>query len=474
MDFGATEANAVLSKSLALVARTALNLRQLDRSRFPSETTEAGRELLLGCLSRLASPSDYAPMSPVVLYRGLFAIGEMAAIVERSSTARISWPLVSYCDEMWSGLFGKSGPRIFYSLTPVHNYSILHFSKRLEAILNGVLPVSAIQNLSGGRDIYCLQLASSEDANLALYANIGHEFGHAVYDLHISDILASLHARLSGFATDVSSELNTIDSTQAIRRFQRVRSVIFGLACELFCDLVGALLMGPAFFLSLFEMSWGQAKTAWNVALSPDLQRIRAYPSFSFRLSLIRKWAHIDQFCASAQKPFGRLKTGNPEEFADVLKTVPVDHSTDGISVGSTTADDDAQCISGVLQPRLDLLKQGLTEHLEDCADLMSNRFPDLASTPVSADDVAELLLRFEHDLPPNIVPDGSLLGRPAGASFPAILNSSALFRLQLLSTGGSADAERRLEQTEIVERLTAKAFETTYIQKEYNTWAGK
>lgn len=470
MDFSKTEGNAVLSKSLALIARTTLNLKQLDRSRFPSENTEAGRELLIDCLKHLADPSNYKQMSPVVLYERLFAIEKTATILERSSTDRISWPLVGYCDEIWSTLFGASGPKIFYSLTPDHNYSILPFSKLLESILNGILPQSAIQDLTGARDIYCLQLASSEDANLALYANIGHEFGHAVHDLRRSDILKSLDANLSDFLADIDKDLHTIDPAQSTRRFQRMSFAILGLARELFCDFIGAMLMGPAFFLSLFEMTWGQAKNAWNVTLSPNLQGIRAYPSFNFRLSNIQKWTKIEQFCEDAQKPFGHLTSVNPKGLANSLKSVPTDHTIDGISVWPTN-DDDAQSISSVLQPRLDMLKQGLTEHMEDCAASMGTWFPDLSSTHVSADDIAALLLRFEHDLPPNIIPDDSdlLLGKPA--SFSAILNSSALFRLQLLSSGDSADVGQRLKKTAIVERLTAKAFETTYVQKDYNLW---
>jgi hypothetical protein len=44
---------------------------------------------------------------------------------------------------------------------------------------------------------------------------------------------------------------------------------VLGLATELFCDLVGAMLMGPSFMISLYEISWAQNKGKWTISLSP-------------------------------------------------------------------------------------------------------------------------------------------------------------------------------------------------------------
>jgi hypothetical protein len=93
-----------------------------------------------------------------------------------------------------------------------------------------------------------------------------------------------------------------------------------------------------------------------------------------------------------------------------------------------------------------------------------------MSFSDLTAHDAAELLLRLENNIPPNIIPDNTLLGRPA--KFTAILNSSALFRLDLLTNGGTGDDGERLTKTEVVERLTAKAFEATFIQREFNKWA--
>ena len=86
----------------------------------------------------------------------------------------------------------------------------------------------------------------------------------------------------------------------------------------------------------------------------------------------------------------------------------------------------------------------------------------------IVVEDIAALLSRLEHDILPNIIPDGTLLGK--AADFAAILNASALFRIQLLASD-IGDYKVLLEQTGKIERLTAKAFEVSFVQNKYNKW---
>src|SRR6266446_4286814 len=162
MDSKVWEPRAILAKSLALIEKTTASLGQLDHWNFPTDTSESARKMLLETLKTLAAPTKLAPMDPSVLYNRLFSMQTLSELVIRSSTHHISWPLVSYCDQIWDGLFGRTGPKIFYSLTPEHNYSILRFSEMLALYLKGLLPSTDI-TLLAGKDIYCLQLASSED-----------------------------------------------------------------------------------------------------------------------------------------------------------------------------------------------------------------------------------------------------------------------------------------------------------------------
>ncbi|NQT39520.1 MAG: hypothetical protein HQ581_18635 [Planctomycetes bacterium] len=471
MDFRVDQPTAVLSKSLSSIKKTSLRLRQLDRWQFPTSSSELGRDLLLDALAKVSEPTHLGALDPVVLYKSLFSLRELAGIIERSSTDRISWPLVRYCDEIWGNFFGQNGPKIFYALTPEYNYSILHFSKRLADVLRDILPNSAVRTLVNNRELYCLQLASSEDENLPLYANIGHEFGHTVFGHHRKELVSALDAKVGQLLVRVLSDLQAIDAAQTSRRFGRICQAVLKIGEELFCDLLGALLMGPAFFLSLFEFSWGQARDVWTIGLSPEFHFIRAYPSFGFRLHCISQWARIAEFRSEASSEAARLITTKVAELAVGVGTIPVNHSSDVLRVWPAS-DDDAEPIRRVLNPRLNVLKTALGEYLDECDRLLRNWYPIIPFSGVGVHEVAELLLRLENDLPPNIVPDNTLLGKPA--TFGGILNASALFRLELLTGGGSEDVGDRLRQTGIVERLTAKAFESTFIQREFNKWAGE
>jgi len=247
MDFAADEPRVILSKSVTMIERTIDRLDQVDELQFPTSSSTHARDLLLNSLKTLLEPANLEPMAPAVLYNKLFSLQELAETVCRSSTDRISWPLVSYCDDMWKGLFRADGPSLFYSLTSKHNYTIFRFSDRIKSCLDVLLPKSRVASLLDGHELYCLELPSSEDANLPLYANIGHEFGHAVFDHHRTELLKILMERIRPLLKAANEDLQEEpDPSQATRRFRHVPTVLMKLGTELFCDLVGARLMGAS------------------------------------------------------------------------------------------------------------------------------------------------------------------------------------------------------------------------------------
>jgi hypothetical protein len=388
----------------------------------------------------------------------------LADLVYASSTQHISWPLVSYCDKIWGQMFGTNGPLIFYSVTSEHNYKILPFTQQLSDYLRDILATTHLDALLSGQDMYCLLLPSSEDGNLPLYANIGHEFGHAVFHHKSRAIAAVLQTECAGAFNALYDELRTLDLIQAERRFRRLVRVIVNMATELFCDLVGARLMGPAFFLSLYELSWGQDKDVHSVVLSPDDRRITAYPSFNFRLYCIRSAADIEEFCRSAKQDFGEL----PEDLrglATSLDTIPSQHSSDRMQVWPSS-DPDSQALEQALSARHAQVESSLERFVQECQVMISGWY-SLPSPAVRTRDVGQLVLRLTAYILPNIVPDGSLLGTPA--TFTAIITASALVRLRLLARANADGQEAFYEELGIIERLTAKALEVSFIQAEYN-----
>jgi len=95
--------------------------------------------------------------------------------------------------------------------------------------------------------------------------------------------------------------------------------------------------------------------------------------------------------------------------------------------------------------------------------------YSDIVISQLETVEIAKLLLRLQHDIPPNIIPDASLLGKPA--SFQSVLNASALYRMHLLVNMEEKNADELAHCMGKVERLTAKSFEVTYIQQKYNDW---
>jgi hypothetical protein len=120
----------------------------------------------------------------------------------------------------------------------------------------------------------------------------------------------------------------------------------------------------------------------------------------------------------------------------------------------------------------MDELKSALERFLKRCWDeFLSADMKDKIFPAVSPSAVYELLHRLENDILPNIVPDNTLLGNPA--SFSAILNASAIFRIYVLANSDpSKDPDSIYREIQKVERLTAKALEVSYIQGEFNRWS--
>lgn len=468
MNFSADESAAIRSKSLSLVEKLSEGLRRIDQWQFPTSASEAARSLLLEALSLLGQRTIIEPVDPAVFYNRLFQLQGLVETLEHSATHRISWPLVSYCDAIWERLFGTEGPQIFYALTPVHNYSIFSFSSSLAAHLGGLLPRATIDRLVAGRGLYCLGLSSSEDENSPLYANIGHEFGHAVFEQRRIDIVRILDQRCNVLLDRLADDIRgATEPSQFDRIFSRVAEALLRIAEELFCDVVGTLLMGPAFLLSLFEISWGQRKDNWSVLLDDR----RAYPSFGFRFHCILGNKYIDRFILDAGRDFADLPQADMKDLGESLRTVSISHGGDSVSVGPSS-DKDAPLIRALLQGRLKEMKGALEDFVAHCAVVLPIWYPFIEVPCVAAHDVAALLRRLHYDIPPNVIPNDSLLGRPA--SFAAILNASALYRLHLLASSSELAPEDLARRTGIVRRLTAKAFEVTFIQREFGEWKSR
>ena len=471
----AHEDSLVFSKSLALIEKTRRRVLQIDSANFPTSSSCEAVALLVESLDALANKALWPAMSPEALYSTLIQIQGLVEEVEASTSDHISWPLVSYCDHIWKLLFPNDHIRIFYSLTAAHNYMISSFTHRLAHRLHHVLPKAEVDRILGKPTLYCLQLASLEDDNLPLYANIGHEFGHALYWSEEKTLLPLLNDECKLVFESIYKHLQQTEPLLASKRIQRIGWIIVSLATELFCDLVGAHIAGPAFLLSLQEMGWGTNQEIWSATLVPKDEAIRAYPSFKFRLDAVKKTVGIDVFGKNVRRVFQELFDDPLKDLSEYLSGIETNHLADRVRVlASPDSDIDRKAIEAALAANLDGLKKSLDGFLARCKkEFIPSCQQRAGFVPVSDDDVSQLLRRLAHDILPNIIPDGSLLGTPA--TFATILNAAALYRANLLlkrdASKGTEEIYRELQK---LERLTTKAFEVSYIQKQFTTWKGE
>ena len=471
MDFLKDEPGAIKAKCFSIIEKQRAFLQKIDRWQFPSDRSEGARDLLLDAFGALARPSNLESVNPAVLYNRLFSLQQLVDTVDGSATDRISWPLVRYCDAIWSRLFGDEAPTLFYSLMAEHNYSIFSYTDRLAFHLQSLLPLAEIDSLINNRKIFCLRLASAEDENSPLYANIGHEFGHALFGLKQREILAILGDSLERVLSSVNRDLRSDHPRKASRLYRRLVFVYIAIAEELFCDLAGAVLMGPAFVLSLYEISWGQAKDVWPVRLEPVDRSIRAYPSFAFRLSCLMKLPSVESFISEAGEEFSRLPLARLRDLHTLLSSIPTESKSNTVKVyPPEEGDSDSEILGGLVRKYLGETQCALQQFTASIYESFLEWF-DLQRNWVRPRDVGALLQRLHHNILPNIIPDGSLLGEPA--RFTAILNATAFYRLNLM-TNDATERDMMMRQVAIAERLTAKAFESTFIQREFLHWSAK
>ncbi len=378
--------------------------------------------------------------------------------LEASVNDRISWPLVSYCDDIRNIFFTPETAQIFYSLTREHNYSIAPYSDILKASLRDLLTAAQLEATFKGPTVFRLSLASLEDDNLPLYANIGHEFGHALFSIRKRELAAMISPRFTGIFQKAEVAWAALPPEKRAPLLTRLsRYFFFGLGEELYCDLVGSLLMGPAFFLSLYEMLWGAPKNLWVGNIDRTLD---CYPSLNFRLQLIKRWIGLDGFVKDATRDFARLQNPELKGMTVFLSSVPTDDTQDAFRITRTEFADEYEKF---LVANLAEIKTALAEFITDCHDKLQEEFKDKLPK-VSSGNIANLLQRLENDILPNIIPNSTIYGTPA--QFQDILNAAAIYRASLLLKSPPPAGIR--EDLQKIERLTSKALEVSYIQMKF------
>ncbi len=420
--------------------------------------------MLIEALNQLGSKEVLASVNSEVLFERLIKYQNFVEDIEQSSTSRISWPIVRYCDTIWNKLFSNDKKVIFYTLTKEHNYLIYQFSRELRKTLTGLLTQKQIDSILGEKDIYCLRLASLEEENLTLYAIIAHEFGHVIYR-DMEDTLNEIYLNIFKEITQrIDDEIIKLGKAFATRRRMRVRYILKGFIEEITSDIFATLLMGPAFYISLDEMSWSYDRNQWIVGLSYSKDRISAYPSFNFRLSNVYIAGKIEEVMSEIFKSNENLNKvkvyfgdGDINNTFNKLEVIP-------------NYDEDAVALENILYPLRNALEEHLIEYVSKCKDKLKEKYKEILIN-IDPRSISDLILRLKNKIIPNIVKDSEnpLLGTPADLQH--IILSSALYRMQILLSGEIEEIYNVLGDSNRIERLASKAVEVTFVQREYNDW---
>ncbi len=468
------EETAVLKKCLVLLAKMSGRLAQIDRAQFPTDESEAARGLLALGIDNLRTASAQFKPSPYALYRQLLVIQQLLDDVESSSIDYIAWPVVSYINEIWSKLFAGKPHQVFFTRWAEYNYGIYNFTEALGRALEGLIPSGSLA-VPADTAIYCLRLASIEVDNIPLYANIGHELGHVLFHLRSKEVTAIWGRYSESLAGLILAKL-TDNAKQADlfalpTRLQKIRMILDSLVEELTADMVGTLLMGPSFFLSLQEVSWSSTtRDVWTARMFVKPGFASAYPGFNFRLGLVSSTAGVQEAFKDVEREYARLDPSMRMGFPDLGGTSSWADGNDRIEV-MPESDVDQRVLQRVLNECLPEAKKAFEGFAREVLELLAGDvgLPE-ASAEVVSRNIAQLLVRLAHGIPPNIVPSNApgkeLLGIPA--EFSDILQAASLYRMSLLAGPSFKADESGARKLSEIEGLVRKGLEVSYIQRTY------
>jgi hypothetical protein len=462
------------NKCRLLIKKLHVQVSQILPDLFPTPASRAAQKLVLSVLEALIKELDEAANAEVV-FEQLRILQSLVDQLDASSNAEISWPAVSYCDEIWSQFFPPSSQKraqVFYSVTKDYNYYLRFFSEDLQRAVRLVMPNRVLVDLFSGPPIHLLLLPLLERTNLPLYANIGHELGHVLISTQV-EVVQKYRNRLvarisSGFEKhrDLEASLGSHRSS-VVRRLERMIESIFD---EMFADMIGALIGGPAFLLSLYEMALSESemRSSWKATFFVRDDSCSAYPSWVDRIKRVRSWISLDLFLNGFKHECNVVGLSSFDKFDDSVREaiesfVLTSEDTEFVILPERPGND---IITSFLREHIDLLTSEASQELNLARKWVAKRFPRVWGE-VSPNRVAELVKRLASDVPPNIVPnENGFRGEPA--TFREILNAAAIYRFSLLASHEHTSLGERLAK---LDRLTEKAMEVSYVQKEYNAW---
>jgi len=286
-----------------------------------------------------------------------------------------------------------------------------------------------------------------------MYSIIAHEFGHPLWDLR----RGALQGIFYNVFIDTLLEVVQDAGASAELLLGSIIHICILAAEECFADLVAAKVMGPAYALSLHEFVWTEDRNTWGVRIVGTGKIARSYPSINYRIRLVAKYSNAERFELEASESFMGSKHA---ALATCISDATREEEPDGTHVahpGNHEWDE----IAKYFEMFLPKIQRAMDRFCVRASNYIDKQYPG-GWDQVRASDVAALLSRLDADIPPNIVPNGTLLGR--AAPFQTILAASGIFRLGLVKNHADHGNYAVLELGK-VDRLAAKALEASFVQ---------
>ncbi len=275
----------------------------------------------------------------------LSKVAEIVALAEKSHVGEFSWSFVHHFAELANKAWRHSPAA---SLTDgakeadsevqkktaakVAELNKVHFFYSSNSSLYNYLVYREKRgNDQGGAKIFNVQFPRAFKESVLLHGLLAHEIGHALIDINRDKWASVIEATFAGspLETNRGHDLTedmaaSPDATAWVRSWTNqstpvTRGNVGTISEEIFCDVIGLLLIGPAFIFALAQLLWAVQPIDQGRAQLPS------YPPFRVRLATLLDVARklgwdksIDGIAWKAIEPYGYHNPGDGKQLFSV------------------------------------------------------------------------------------------------------------------------------------------------------------
>lgn len=239
----------------------------------------------------------------------LARVAEVVALAEKSHVGEFSWAFVRHFSELANKACKyKPAPSLSDGAIEPNTNAQIATAKKVSALNKVHFFFSSNSSLynyqvyrerrgndQGGAKIFNVQFPRAFKESVLLHGLLAHEIGHALIDVNKPKWMSIIDEAFKNtpLFLDKSSRLELTDAMAAttaaqewVRSWTKAqtpvsRGNVSAITEEVFCDIVGLLLIGPTFIFALAQVLWAVQPIDEGKAQLPS------YPPFRVRLSTL-------------------------------------------------------------------------------------------------------------------------------------------------------------------------------------------